>query len=92
MQDGAPPHFVLPVREWLENIFPDLWIGRGGGKKELPPRRPDLVLYLFFLWVWADQVVSRSNPRTLVSRSNPRILDELERKIRDTLPVFLVTF
>ena len=35
MQDGAPPHFVLPVREWLENIFPDLWIGRGGKKKRI---------------------------------------------------------
>jgi hypothetical protein len=36
MQNGAPPHFGLPVREWLENSFPYLWIGRGG-KKELPP-------------------------------------------------------
>jgi hypothetical protein len=61
-------------------------------KKGLPPRRPDLVLCLFFLWVLTDQVVSRLNPRTLVSPSNPRILNELERKIRDTLPVFLVTF
>jgi len=36
MQDWAPPYFGLPVREWLENSFSELWIGRGG-KKELPP-------------------------------------------------------
>jgi hypothetical protein len=61
-------------------------------RKNISPRRPDLILCRFFLWGWAGEAVSRSNPRKLVSRSNPRTLDELERKIRDTLPVFLVTF
>jgi len=81
--------FGIPVREWLENGFPDLWIGRGGKKnchRDVP------ILCIFFLWIWANQVVNRSNPRTFVSPSNPSTLDELERKIRDTLPVFLVTF
>lgn len=49
----------------------------------MPPRRLDFIFCLFFLWVWANQVVRRSNSRTL---------DKLERKIRDTLPVFVVTF
>src|SRR6202042_2167310 len=24
-QDGAPPHYVLPVRQWLDDEFPDKW-------------------------------------------------------------------
>jgi hypothetical protein len=34
MQDGAPPHFALPV-------YTGRWIGRGGPTQELP-RSPDL--------------------------------------------------
>ena len=28
--DGAPAHFVLDVREYPNNVFPNRWIGRGG--------------------------------------------------------------
>ena len=28
--DGAPSHFALDVREYLNNVFPNRWIGRGG--------------------------------------------------------------
>lgn len=27
-QEGAPPYYDLPVRTWLNEIFPDKWIGR----------------------------------------------------------------
>jgi len=27
-QDGAPPHFALPFRAWLDSHFPGWWIGR----------------------------------------------------------------
>ena len=30
MQDGAPPHFELPVRTSIGNSFTGGWIGRGG--------------------------------------------------------------
>uniref|UniRef100_V5GJV9 Transposable element Tc3 transposase n=1 Tax=Anoplophora glabripennis TaxID=217634 RepID=V5GJV9_ANOGL len=30
MHDGAPPHFSLAAREYLNNIYPNRWIGRGG--------------------------------------------------------------
>ena len=29
-QDGAPPHWSLNVREYLDNVFPNRWIGRDG--------------------------------------------------------------
>ena len=28
-QDGASPHFALPVREYLNRTFPNMWIRRG---------------------------------------------------------------
>src|SRR5581483_7773486 len=30
MQDGAGPHYALTVRNYLNNQFPERWIGRGG--------------------------------------------------------------
>jgi hypothetical protein len=30
MYDGAPPHFYLAVREFLNSVFPEHWVGRGG--------------------------------------------------------------
>ena len=33
MQDGAPPHFAVVVREWLNAQFPRKWISRRGSHK-----------------------------------------------------------
>ena len=41
MQDGLPSHFKLTVRAWLDEIFPNRWIGRRG-PVEWVPRSPDL--------------------------------------------------
>jgi len=38
---GAPPHFLLAFREFLNNVFPAQWI-RGGGPTGWPARSPDL--------------------------------------------------
>ena len=29
-QDDTPPHFDLQIRDFLDNRFPDRWIGRAG--------------------------------------------------------------
>ena len=49
MQDGAPPHYAQSVRQFLDEIFPDRWIGRRG-PIEWPARSPDLTPTDFFLW------------------------------------------
>lgn len=49
MHDGAPPHFSLQVREHLNNVFQNKWIGRGG-PIPWPPRSPDFNPLDFFLW------------------------------------------
>lgn len=45
-QDGAPAHFRLDVRRWLNETMPN-WIGRGG-PVQWPPRSPDLTPLDFF--------------------------------------------
>jgi hypothetical protein len=49
MQDGAPPHYAQSVRQFLDETFPNRWIGRRG-PIEWPARSPDLTPTDFFLW------------------------------------------
>jgi hypothetical protein len=34
--DGAPPHFALDVRDYLNKTFPGRWIGRGSEASPAP--------------------------------------------------------
>ena len=65
MQDGAPPHFALDVRDFLNTTFGERWIGRGVEDTNLswPPRSPDLTPCDFFLWGHIKEVVYRRNPQ-----------------------------
>ena len=47
--DGAPAHYALNVRRFLDQQFPNRWIGHGGAVS-WPPRSPDLTPLDFFLW------------------------------------------
>jgi hypothetical protein len=49
MHDGAPPHFSITVREFLDNMYPDRSIGRGG-HSAWPPSSPDLNPVDFHIW------------------------------------------
>ena len=57
-QDGAPAHYSLRVRQWLEKKFPGRWIGRRG-PINWPPRSPDLTPCDYFLWGWMKERVYR---------------------------------
>ncbi|PSN49423.1 hypothetical protein C0J52_06611 [Blattella germanica] len=48
-QDGAPPHYHLAVRSFLDDNLPGHWIGRRG-PIEFPPRSTDLTPMDFYLW------------------------------------------
>ena len=48
-QDGAPPHYLGEVREYLNTRFPGRWTGRAA-PIAWPPRSPDLTPMDFFLW------------------------------------------
>jgi hypothetical protein len=50
VQDGAPPHWALIVRNFLNEHFRMRWIGRGSPFILWPPYSPDLTPMDFFLW------------------------------------------
>lgn len=72
-QDGAPPHFGRRVRQYLNEVFPNKWIGRGG-PVEWPPRSPDLSPLDYFLWGYLKENVYKI--------VRPQNLEDLKERIR----------
>ena len=56
MQDGAPPHYLTEVRDYLNDRFPNQWIGRSA-PIAWPPRSQDLTPLDFFLWGFIKDMV-----------------------------------
>lgn len=75
-QDGAPPHWGLRVREFLNRTFPDRWIGRDG-PIPWPPRSPDITPLDFFLWGYVKDIVYRSKIRNITNLIK-RITDAID--------------
>lgn len=57
--DGCPAHFHRNVRNWLDNNFPEKWIGRNG-PVSWPPRSPDITPLDFFIWGFLKEIVYAS--------------------------------
>ena len=55
-QDGAPAHFLLAVKEFLNQKFPDRWFGRGG-PVVWAARSPDITHGFFSLGASQDKSV-----------------------------------
>ena len=68
-QDGAPPHYALAVRNFLNVAFVGHWIGRRGAI-EWPPRSPDLTPMDFFLWGHLKSVVYKTKPLNMEDLKN----------------------
>lgn len=91
MHDGAPAHFARNVREWLDEHFPNRWIGRGGPIL-WPARSPDLNPLDFFVWGFIKDKVYATPPQNadeVRGRINAAVLEitpeRLERVIQ-TIP------
>lgn len=76
-QDGAPPHFALIVRNYLDQMFPNRWIGRRG-PIEWPARSPDLTPLDFFLWGYLKSKVYLTKPNDIEDLQN-RIREEIRQ-------------
>ncbi|XP_066261268.1 uncharacterized protein [Euwallacea similis] len=51
MHDGAPPHHSVNVRAFLNQQYPNRWIGRGNNAPvQWPPRSPDMTPMDYFFW------------------------------------------
>lgn len=67
-QDGAPPHYAITVRQYLNEVFPNKWIGRGSvhlpAPLDWPPRSPDLTSCDNALWGIIKAKVSQQRYQT----------------------------
>ncbi|KAK2702960.1 hypothetical protein QYM36_018485 [Artemia franciscana] len=82
-QDGAPPHFAICLCDYLNQNFPERWIGRRG-PVEWPNRSPDLSPLDYFLWGHLKSVVYQNRPRTLDDLKDA-ILTECQKITTETL-------
>jgi hypothetical protein len=92
MHDGAPAHFSLAARNFLDLTYPQQWIGRGS-THNWPARSPDLNLVDFFLWGHLKSLVYASPIQDEEMLRN-RIIDACEiikntpgifQRVRDSL-------
>lgn len=72
LQDGAPAHGTIDVRNHLDAVFPHRWIGRGG-EVNWPARSPDLTPCDFFLWGYVKNKVY-ADPPTTVQNMQERVI------------------
>lgn len=65
MHNGAPANISVAVSEYLNDNFPDQWIGRGGTDPWLA-KSPDLNSSYFYLWGhWGIDTVEKLRLRIL---------------------------
>lgn len=81
MQDGAPAHFSLAARNYLQNTYPNRWIARGG-YVAWPARSPDLNPLDFFLW---------GHLKSLVYETEVQSIEDLQLRIQNSCRAILNT-
>lgn len=70
---GAPPHYGRIVRNYLNDTFPNRWIGRRGTIEWGGlSRSPDIASLDFFLWGYIKDKVYFTKPRNLDELQQPR--------------------
>ena len=82
-QDGAPAHFSREVKYYLDETFPNQWIGRNG-PTQWPARSPDLTKLDYFLWGYVKEIVYKDLPTTALNMQQ-RITDAFENIPREML-------
>ncbi|GBN08167.1 hypothetical protein AVEN_1034-2-1, partial [Araneus ventricosus] len=97
--DGAPPHKVSSVQQYIRDTFQQQVIGCGGCV-EWPPRSPDLNPLDFFLWGYIKQRLYATPPLTLqelrnritdaCARVSPAILCSVQREVQSRVPMCIV--
>lgn len=82
MHDGAPPHYALKVREWLDQNLSGHRIGHRSSV-EWPARSPDLTPADYFMWGHVEDLVYKDEPRNSDSlkKSIIRAFDMLDASL-----------
>ena len=78
-QDGAPCHYAIIVRDYLDRRFPGRWIGRGG-TQPWAARSPDLTpLVFFFAWGFIKSKVYTGRRIGEIAELRNRIIDAVQK-------------
>ena len=88
-QNGAPPHFRLDIRRWLNDLLLHQWIGRVAHEDLMfclwPARSSDLTPCDYFLWDYMkDKVLVPPQPMSVPGLKN-RITAAVETITPDLL-------
>lgn len=87
--DGCPAHFRLAVREFLDQTFPNRWIGRNGPIL-WPARSPDLTPLDFHVWgrmkdlVYEVEIVNREQLIQRINEAAERLRVEIRFAVTTT--------
>lgn len=76
--DGCPAHYARAVRDHLDRVFPNRWIGRNGPVL-WPARSPDLTPLDFHVW---------GRLKDLVYNEEIQNVEHLTRKINEACQIF----
>ncbi|GBM48268.1 hypothetical protein AVEN_98019-1 [Araneus ventricosus] len=97
--DGAPPHKVSSVQQYIRDTFQQQVIGYGGCV-EWNPSSPDLNPLDFFLWGYIKQRVYATPPPTLQELLNritdacasvsPAMLYNVQREVQSRVQICIV--
>ncbi|GBN40147.1 hypothetical protein AVEN_89911-1, partial [Araneus ventricosus] len=97
--DGAPPHKVSSVQQYIRDTFLQQVIGYGGCV-EWPPCSPDLNPLDFFLWGYIKERVYATSPPTLqelrnritdaCARVSPTMLYKVQREVQSRVQMCMV--
>lgn len=91
--DGASPHYRLIVRQFLNENFPNTWIGRGGSN-QWPSRSPDFNPVDYHIWgylkskVYSTDINSREELLQRIEdaceemRNNPDVIRKSVKNIK----------
>ena len=83
-----PAHCAITVREYLNEVFPGRWIGRGSpvlpAPLAWPPRSPDLTTYDNSLWGFKKGIVSQRRYNT-----TDELKDAVRQAFRQVTPAML---
>lgn len=63
--DGASIHNSVVVRAWMNENFPQRWIGRNSPLIHWPPRSPDLTPMDFYFWGHIKNKVYKTSPQNV---------------------------
>lgn len=77
-QDGCPAHNHVIVRQYLDQVFPNTWIGTNG-PVHWPARSPDLAPNDFFLWGHLKSKIYNNHKYTDIETLKNRITLECNK-------------